>query len=180
MQTDTYEHSDTSRFTFVTHYKSMGSSKFMKMDCKSYRQAPAPERMGSSVCVGPPGCSWNMYAVSGSVEPLRIELGGRLLLMAATAAPQPSGNWNILSYLWKFNATFCTGHTKAEKNVSSVKLLSCIGRNLHLFKWFVSMNVVTGKKSLYIDIITCFTISSACICSSVKFILIIIQKELCI
>lgn len=115
MWTDTYERLDTSKLTFVPHYKSTCGSRFMKMDCKSYKQAPVRECMSLSLCVGPPGCSWNMYAVSGSVEPLRIELGGRLLLMAATAAPQPSGSWKVLRYLWKFTAPFCTGHKKSEK-----------------------------------------------------------------
>lgn len=138
---------DTSKLTFVPHYKSTCSSRFMKMDCKSYNQAPVRECMSLSLCVGPPGCSWNMYAVSGSVEPLRIELGGRLLLMAATAAPQPSGSWKVLRYLWKFTAPFCTGHKKSEKinvickaaelywhGLASIQMM-CFHEDIFPWKW---------------------------------------------
>lgn len=183
MWTDTYERLDTSKLTFVPHYKSTCSSSFMKMDCKSYKQAPVRECMSLSLCVGPPGCNWNMYAVSGSVEPLRIELGGRLLLMAATAAPQPSGSWKVLRYLWKFTAPFCTGHKKSEKKeMSSVKPLSCIDTDLHLFKWCAFMNLIRGYFSLKMVTGTCFTFILVCISPSFEIIIIIImiQKELCL
>eukprot|EP00064_Thunnus_orientalis_P007648 superscaffoldBa00000861_g7670 len=59
-----------------------------------------------------------MYAVSGSNGPLRIELGGRLLLMAATAAPQPSGNWKVACVLGKVvrcaNELLTHKHTEQE------------------------------------------------------------------
>lgn len=64
-----------------------------------------------------------MYAMSGSAGPLRIELGGMLLLVAATAAPQPSGTWkgahvgvDCLTYLRKLSRVFRTWLAKLTKH----------------------------------------------------------------
>lgn len=86
-----------------------------------------------------------MYAVSRSTRLQRIELGGRLLLMAATAAPQPSGNWKVarasadcLTYLWKLSHVVRIKFTKAEGTaICKADKLCSIFRH-------VSMNIIRG------------------------------------